>query len=108
MRLLFGFIIGAVSGLVLAVSPALAYRTARPPEFHEWTTNTFTQLNDVLLQFYNVVNGRYAMDRVTITPKGNRNGGIGETVFFDTGTDQICVKVGTAITAWSCTNLTPL
>ena len=104
------FLVGLVVGLVLAVSPALAYRTARPPEFTqvEWNSNTLSQLNDTLLQFYNVLNGRYAMDRVTTTPKGDRNGGIGEAVFYDTGTDQLCVKVGTANTAWSCTNLTPL
>ena len=101
-------LIGIILGMAISAPSIWALRIARPPEFYEWNSNTFSRLNDTLLQIYNVINGRYAMDVVTITPKGNRKGGKGEAVLFDTGTDQYCINVGGTINSWSCVNLTAL
>jgi len=98
-------LIGVLAGMVLTAPPLGALRFARPPTFTEWNSNTFTQLNDVLLQIYNVVNGRYQMDIVTVDPDGSRRGKIGEAVFFDTGTDQLCVNADGG-TTWKCVNVT--
>ena len=103
-RFLFGLVVGAA----LCAPPVFALRIARPPEFHEWNSNTFSQINDSLLQIWNVLNGRYQLDVVTTTPKNVRKGSKGEAVLFDTGTDQYCINVGGTITSWSCTNLTAL
>ena len=97
-------LLGVLLGMALSAPSVLALRVARPPEFYEWNTNTMTQLNDVLLGFFNVVNGRYAADVVTVDPDGSRRGTAGEAVLFDTGTDQWCVNVDGA-TVWKCVNL---
>ena len=97
-------LVGVVVGMCLTAPASWALRTERPPEFHEWNTNTFTQLNTHLLNFWNILNGRYAVDVVTVDPDGSRRGDVGEAVLFDTGTDQWCVNVGG--TSWKCVNLT--
>ncbi len=101
------FLLGLVVGATLSAPPVFALRIARPPEFHEWNTNTFSQLNDVLLQIFNVINGRYQLAVVTTTPKNVRKGSKGELLFFDTTTDKLCVNISGAM-AWSCADLTAL
>ena len=101
-RLLLGILIG----MGLSAAPVLAYRMARPQEFHEWNTNTFSQLNDILLQFWNISNGRAQLDRVTVDPDGNRPCSVGELVYFDTGTDQVCICAVASTKKWNCWNAT--
>ena len=97
---------GILVGMALMASPVWALRTERPPEFHAWDSNTFTQLNGVLLGFWNTLNGRVALDRVTVDPDGSRACSVGEQVYFDTGTDQLCVCATASTKAWVCVNLT--
>ena len=104
-RFLLGLACGMLLVLLVAETPAQALRIARPPEFHEWNTNTFTQLNDTLLQLWNISNGRITLDVVTVDPDGSRLGSKGELIYFDSGTDQLCVN-STGATAWVCVNLT--
>ena len=101
-----GVLVGIVVGMVLAAPPLWALRTERPPEFHEWNTNTFTQLNNLMLGFWNVLNGRYQMDRVSVDPDGSRPCSVGELVYFDTDTDQVCVCVSASAKQWNCWNAT--
>ena len=97
-RLLFGILIG----MGLMATPTLALRTERPPEFQEWNTNTFAQLNNLLLGLWNTLNGRYQVDRVTTDPDGSRPCSVGELVYFDTGTDQLCVCANASTKQWVC------
>lgn len=97
-------LLGVLLGLALAAPGAGAFRTEQPPTFSAWTTNTFAQLNATLLSLWNVTNGRYQVDVVTVDPDGSRKGTTGEAVLFDTGTDQWCVNVDSE-TAWKCVNL---
>ena len=99
-------LVGILVGMALCSAPVFALRIARPAEFHEWNTNTFTQLNDTLLQLWNLSNGRYQLDRVIVDPDGSRACSTGEQVLFDTGTDQICVCITPSTKAWSCVNIT--
>lgn len=96
-------LLGLLLGLLLSLPAAWAYRTERPQAITDWNPNTFSQLNNTLLQQWNVLNGRYQMDVVTVDPDGSRKGDVGEAVLFDTGTDQLCVNVGG--TVWKCVNL---
>ena len=98
--------IGILIGVALCAPQAFALRIAHPIEFHEWNTNTFSQLNDVLLQIFNVINGRYAMNVVTADPDGSLPCSVGEQVLFDTGTDQLCICVTAATKVWKCVNIT--
>lgn len=100
------FGLGVLIGAMLVSAPAYALRIARPPEFHEWNSNTFTQLNDTLLQLWNLSNGRFTLDRVTVDPDGSRPCSVGEQVYFDTGTDQVCVCAVAATKKWNCWNAT--
>ena len=98
-------LIGIGIGLLLTAPPLWALRTERPPEFHEWNTNTFTQLNNWLLSVFNVLNGRYAMNVVTTDPDGSRRGTKGEFVLYDSsGTGVQCVNMDNA-TDWDCATL---
>ena len=99
MRYLIGFLLGC-----LLTAPSLwALRIEQPQTITEWNTNTFSQLNQTLLMLWNLTNGRAQVDVVTVDPDGSRRGSAGETVLFDTGTDQWCVNVGG--TVWKCVNL---
>lgn len=100
-------LVGILCGCLLSAPPLWALRIERPSEFFEWNTNTFTQLNNLLLGFFNVVNGRYQMDVVTSDPDGNRRGNRGELVLYDPGaSEEFCVNVDGA-TDWDCAALTP-
>ena len=99
------YLVGMLLGLAMAGVPVYAYRMEKPQTFIEWNSNNFTVLNNVLLQLWNISNGRYQSDVVTVDPDGARRGNVGEAVLFDTGTDQWCVNVDGA-TTWKCVNLT--
>ena len=98
--------LGIAIGMTLCAPPLFAYRMAKPPTFLTWNSNTFTQLNDVLLQLWNISNGRHTMDRVTADPDGTRPCSVGESVFFDTAVDQLCICAVESTKKWNCANLT--
>jgi hypothetical protein len=98
--------IGILMGMAICAAPVYALRMSAPPTFYDWNNNTFSQLNDVLLMLFNISNGRYQMDRVTVDPDSTRPCSVGEMVYFDTGTDQICVCASATTKTWNCANLT--
>ena len=100
MRILLGVILG----MALSAPFVDAFRMSQPPTFSEWTPNTFSQLNTVLADLHNLTNGRYQLDVVLVDPDGSRKGNKGEMVFFDSGTDQLCIN-STGATVWKCVNL---
>ena len=106
-KLMSRFLLGVLIGMAL-VSPSLwALRLDRPPEFAEWNTNTFTQLNNVLLQIFNVLNGRFQTNVSTIDPDGVRRGAKGEFVLYDPGaSEELCQNVD-GLLDWDCVALTP-
>ena len=97
-------LLGLLIGLTFSAD---ALRIVSPPTFSTWDSNAFAQLNDVLQQLWNVSNGRMQLDRVTADPDGVRPcaGGVGEQVFYDTGTDQLCICAVEATRKWNCVNL---
>ena len=97
---------GILLGLLISAPTAYALRIANPPEFNEWNTNTFSQLNQFLLSIWNITNGRYTIDRVVSDPDGSRACSVGEMVFFDTGTDKVCVCAVEATKKWNCWDAT--
>jgi hypothetical protein len=99
-------LIGIMIGMLLMATPLWALRTERPPEFYEWNTNTFTQLNNFLLQVWNVINGRYALDVTTADPDGSRRGVKGEMILYDPGaSEELCVNIDGS-TDWDCVSIT--
>ena len=96
---------GVLVGLALAGVPVYAYRMEKPGTIHEWNSNTFAQLNNILLQLWNITNGRVAMDVVTADPDGSRPCNVGEEVLYDTGTDQHCICANQTTKKWNCVNL---
>jgi len=100
-------LVGVLVGMALAAPPLWALRFARPPTFTEWDSNTFSQLNDVLLQIWNAINGRIQFDVVTSDPDGSRRGNKAECVLYDPGaTEEWCCNVDGA-TDWDCEALEP-
>ena len=97
-------LLGVCVGIALSAPSVWALRIASPPTFREWNTNTFSQLNDVFLQLWNIGNGRYQMDVVTSDPDGSRRGDVGEAVLFDTATNRLCVNVDGA-KLWHCVDI---
>lgn len=101
------FLLGVGIGMCLSAPPLWALRVARPPEFYDWNTNTFTQLNDTLLGFFNVINGRYQVDVSTTDPDGSRKGSKGEMVLYDPGaSEELCLNVDGS-SDWDCVALNP-
>ena len=101
------FLVGLLFGSCLSLPSALAYRISRPPIFTEWTPSSFAQLNDVLLQIFNVINGRYSLDISTSDPDGSRRCTKGELVLYDPGaSEELCVCVDGS-TDWDCSALSP-
>ena len=99
-------LLGVLIGMALSAPSVWALRVARPPEFYEWNTNTMTQLNDVLLGFFNVVNGRYTHDVVTSDPDGTRNGDAGQGVLWMNGATATWCMNTASTTDWDCVGLT--
>ena len=99
-------LLGCLVGMALMAPPVLALRLESPPTFQEWDSNRFSQLNNYLLQIWNVINGRYQLDRVTTDPDGARPCSVGELVYYDTGTDQVCVCANASTKQWNCWNAT--
>lgn len=99
-------LLGILLGMALTAPSVFAFRMSKPPTFYKWDTNDFSQLNDVLLNLFNITNGRYNMDVVEVDPDGSRPCTVGEQVFFDTGTDQVCVCASSTTKTWKCANFT--
>ena len=63
--------------LLMIPTTVWAFRPAKPPVFterKEWSPNALAQLNQVLEDIWNTLNGRYEADRVTTNPDGSRQG----------------------------------
>ena len=93
--------------LFLLPTTVWAFRAAKPPTFTEWKPNAFTQLNQVLEDMWNTLNGRDTRDITTTNPNGSRTGFPGEVVIFNNllgNTYKICVNVSanTGGTTWRC------
>lgn len=102
-----GLLVGLLIGWGLSPSRGWALRIARPPEFTEWTPNTFAQLNQTLLDLWNLTNGRYQLEIATSDPDGTRTGARGELVLYDPGAaEEFCVNVDGA-SDWDCAALAP-
>ena len=99
-------IIGIIVGCAICAPSVWALRIARPITFTEIDQNSITQLNDILLQIFNVLNGRYQSDVVTSDPDGSRACSVGEAVLFDTATDRWCVCVNSSTKQWNCVDIT--
>ena len=86
-----------------------AYRPEQSDTFTDLTdSNQLSKLNNVLLQLFNVINGRYAVDVTTTDPDGVRRCTKGELVLYDPGaSEQLCVCVSEESSDWDCTTLTP-
>ena len=100
-------LLGVCLGFLVASVPVWAYRTEKPPTFDHWDSNTFTQLNNILLQLWNATNGRYTTDYLTVTPTGARVGQKGDLVSATFGgLFYICVNTtGTQAAptkVWKC------
>ena len=105
------YLTGLVLGLLLAAPSLYALRVERPAEFNpEWDSNSAAQLNNQMLGMWNLTNGRYQSDVVTVDPDGSRRGIAGECVYYDAGTDRWCCNAtGTQrspTTVWKCVDLT--
>ena len=98
-------VVGILVGMAMSAPSSWALRIARSPEFYEWNTNTFSQLNQFTLDVWNTLNGRYQVDIVTTDPDGSRRGNRGELVLYDPGaSEEWCVNVDAA-TDWDCAAL---
>ena len=101
------FLLGLIVGVVFVSAPLWAYRTEQPPTFTDLSDpNQLTQLNNILLQLWNVLNGRVALNVTTTDPDGSLLGDKGQPILYDPGDDeQLCINVGG--TNWDCVALTP-
>ena len=102
MRCLAAFCLG----WLLATTPVWAFRMSQPDVITEWNENTFAQLNNALLQLWNITNGRYTPDVTTTDPDGSRVGSQYDVIIYDpaAGSSEICVNVDGA-TDWDCATL---
>lgn len=71
--------------LILAiVGNVYAYRTARPIKFTDLTKpDQISQLNDIITELWNISNGRWNMNIVTVNPDGNTKGDVGDMLLYN-------------------------
>ena len=98
-------LLGILIGLTLASSSAYAFRTQQPVIISEWNPNTFSVLNDILLQMWNLTNGRYQLNSTASDPDGSRRGEQGEELLWTGTPNRTCTNVD-GITDWDCVDLT--
>jgi len=95
--------------LVASATEVNAYRPEQPDTFTDLTdSNQLSKLNNVLLQLFNVINGRYAVDVTTTDPDGVRRCTKGELILYDPGaSEELCVCVDETNSDWDCSSLAP-
>jgi hypothetical protein len=92
-KLIFGLIIG----LVVASGTSYAYRFGKPQRITDFDQNGLVILNTALEQLWDVSNGRYSINILTVNPDGSR-GSVGDMVLLSTGGKyylEICVATNT-------------
>ena len=99
-------LVGVLVGMTLCAPSLWALRVERPPEFHTWDSNTFSQLNGTLLGFWNLSNGLFQLNLTTSDPDGSRRGKLGEMVQWTTGDGAFCLNVD-GVKNWNCVALSP-
>ena len=81
--------------LVITGLLCLGFRAPKPPNFTKIDETNIAQLNDVLEDYWNILNGRYTLNIVTANPDGSSRGNVGDMVLFNnSGTYYLEVNVG--------------
>lgn len=106
-----------LAGLLLLVAvPVWAMRVKKPATFTDLhDTNQLSELNTMLAEFFNLSNGRYTLENLSVNPNGQRKGQKGDLVYAtfldgNVTAEHVCVNTSFPIhTAWTCLNVsTPL
>lgn len=98
--------------MVLAVglgsAPVWAYRSKRPPTFTNLQdVNQLAELNQILAEHWDILNGRYTLENITTDPQDTRKGVKGDLVYATFGSnDHLCVNTSfPAGFDWTCINV---
>lgn len=100
------FILGFIAGSFLVSGISYAYRIPRPQRITDFDQNGLVILNETLERLWDVVNGRYSLDIVTVNPDGNTKGDVGDMLLFNnSGTYYLEINT-TGAKVWRGTALT--
>ena len=102
------FILGICIGVGLAIAVnAYSYRPPKPTRLTKLDEiSQIVQLNEALENLWNVIDGRYALNIVTVNPDGARRGDVGDMVLFNnSGTYYFAVNT-TGAKVWRSVQLT--
>ena len=93
--------------LILGIcATSFAYRTSKPVPIYEINENTLVELNSTLEELWDLTNGRYSLDLVTVNPDGATRGDIGDMLLLnDSGTYYLEINVDGG-TTWRGVQLT--
>ena len=84
-----------------------AYRTSRPIKFTDLTKpDQITQLNEIITELWNISNGKWNMNIVTVNPDGTTKGDVGDMLLYNSsGTYYLEINT-TGSTIWRGVALT--
>ena len=100
------FIVGVIIGVMLSSSLSYAFRFSKPQRLTAFDNKNLVLLNDILEQQWNVANGRFSLDIVTVNPDGATNGDVGDMLLFNnSGTYYLEINT-TGAKVWRGTALT--
>jgi hypothetical protein len=88
------FICGIILGSLLVTGLSYGYRIPRPQRITDFDQNGLIILNENLEHLWDVTNGRYSLDIVTVNPDGTKKGDVGDMLLLNNGGTyylEICV-----------------
>lgn len=77
------FVIGFILGSILISGITYAYRIPKPQRITDFDQKGLVILNETLENLWDVTNGRFTLDIVTVNPDGNTKGNVGDVLLFN-------------------------
>ena len=96
------FILGICIGVGLAIAfNAYSYRPPKPTKLTKLDeTSQIVKLNEALESLWNVIDGRYSLNIVTVNPDGARKGDVGDMILFNNSETYYLAINTTGVKVW--------
>lgn len=102
------FVAGFLLGSLLISGITYAYRIPKPLRITDFDQKNLVVLNETLENLWDITNGRFNLDIVTVNPDGATKGNIGDMLLFNnSGTYYLAINT-TGAKIWRSTALTDI
>ena len=100
--------LGLILGLLLSSSISYAYRISKPQRITDFDQRGLVIVNENFERLWDITNGRFSLDIVTVNPDGNIKGDVGDMLLAYTNSLYYLEINVTGAKVWRGTALTDL